>query len=151
MNHRQYKKMMRPQVSRVAFKLLYHPGYIKYIDESFTDFLDGHYVLEGEIFRKARCYSEFILQREMFEQYMRIAQNFFLGGAIWVSTTFLGFDHAYGDGTPVLFESMCFCYRPEWKEHDIDGMQERYHTYEAAVTGHRKMCETVEAAVKESV
>lgn len=46
-----------------------------------------------------------------------------------VSTVFLGLDHAFGDGPPVLWETMIF-----GGEHD--GYQRRYTTREAALDGH---------------
>jgi len=47
-----------------------------------------------------------------------------------VYTTFLGIDHAFGGGTPVLFETMVFPECDEW---------ERYCTWEEAEVGHRAM------------
>lgn len=50
-----------------------------------------------------------------------------------VSTVFLGLDHSYGDGPPVLFETMIF-----GGEHDEE--QWRYYTWEEAEIGHREAC-----------
>lgn len=49
-----------------------------------------------------------------------------------VSTVYLGFNHAFDDGSPVLWETMVFpgC--------DIC---ERYHTLEEALEGHRRIME----------
>ena len=54
-------------------------------------------------------------------------------GDIWVSTVFLGLDHAWPkDGiTPVLWETMIF-----GGEHDQ--YQDRYTSYEDALEGHKK-------------
>ena len=53
-------------------------------------------------------------------------------GEARISTIFLGLDHGqYGDGPPVLFETMIFG-GPE------DGYQERYCTWDEAVEGHKK-------------
>jgi hypothetical protein len=49
-----------------------------------------------------------------------------------VSTVFLGLDHGYGDGPPVLFETMVF-------GGPYDQNMERYTTYDEAVIGHQKM------------
>lgn len=46
-----------------------------------------------------------------------------------VSTVFLSLDHNWGDGPPILFETMIF-----GGEHD--GYQERYRTWEEAEEGH---------------
>jgi hypothetical protein len=48
-----------------------------------------------------------------------------------VSTVFLGIDHSFGGGAPVLFETMIF-----GGEHDE--YQERYHTLEEAMIGHER-------------
>ena len=52
-------------------------------------------------------------------------------GDIHVSTVFLGLDHSFGRGEPLLFETMIF-----GGEHD--GYQERYSTRKAALDGHVK-------------
>lgn len=53
-------------------------------------------------------------------------------GKIRVSTVFLGRDHRFGPGAPVLFETMIF---DTGKWHDY---QDRYCTYEQALAGHRR-------------
>jgi len=52
---------------------------------------------------------------------------------IRVSTVFLGLDHQYGEGEPILFETMIF----GGKE---DQYQERYSSYKDAEKGHIKAC-----------
>ncbi len=59
-------------------------------------------------------------------------------GAVDVSTVFLGLDHGYGDGPPVLFETMVF-------GGPLDGEQVRYKTWEQAEAGHTAMVQTVQA------
>ena len=58
-----------------------------------------------------------------------------------ISTVFLSMDHGLGgligDGTPVLFETMVL-----GGEHDE--YQERYHTYDEAEEGHKRICEMVD-------
>lgn len=51
-----------------------------------------------------------------------------------VSTCFLGLDHRWGEGAPVLFETLVF-------DGPLDGEQERYATREEAMEGHKKMVE----------
>jgi len=51
-------------------------------------------------------------------------------GDIFVSTVFLGLDHAWNSGIPVLWETMIF-----GGEHDQ--YQERYTSYEDALEGHQ--------------
>lgn len=57
-----------------------------------------------------------------------------LDGGVRVSTVFLGLDHAFGGGTPILFETMIF-------GGANDGWQDRYETIEEARKGHRKAVE----------
>jgi len=52
---------------------------------------------------------------------------------IRVSTVFLGLDHGWGKGKPVLFETMIF-----GGPHDEN--MYRYHTWEEAEAGHKEMC-----------
>lgn len=52
-------------------------------------------------------------------------------GGIAISTVFLGVDHSYGGGEPLLFETMVF--GGEYSEY-----QERYSTKKQAIEGHEK-------------
>ena len=58
-------------------------------------------------------------------------------GEVLVSTVFLALDHQYGNGPPLLYETMVF----------VDGesgeWQWRYHTRESAEIGHRRVLEAV--------
>jgi len=49
-----------------------------------------------------------------------------------VSTTWIGIDHSWGQGPPVIFETMVF-------GGDLDGEQDRYATIEEARAGHHAM------------
>lgn len=52
---------------------------------------------------------------------------------VLVSTVFLGLDHNFGDsGLPLLFETMVF-------GGALDGEQERYSTWDEALSGHYKI------------
>ena len=53
-----------------------------------------------------------------------------------VSTVFLGIDHAFDAGKPLLFETMVF-------GGELDQEQVRYTTKKAAKKGHKKMVERV--------
>ena len=57
-------------------------------------------------------------------------------GKVRVSTVFLGLDHNWGMGKPILFEMMVF-----GGKHDQ--YQERYHTWEEAERGHQKALKMV--------
>jgi hypothetical protein len=65
----------------------------------------------------------------------RIVERTVVGDAE-VSTVFLGLDHQFGDGSPLLFETLVFGGR-------LDGEMERYSTWDEAVAGHRRMVERV--------
>ena len=60
-------------------------------------------------------------------------------GPYRVSTVFLGLDHAFGGGPPMLFETMAFG-GPLGEE------QDRCSTWEQAEAMHEAMCERVRAA-----
>ena len=62
-------------------------------------------------------------------------------GNIDISTVFLGIDHNFGDGKPLLFETMVF-------GGPLDQECERCSTWEAAEQMHEKMCEKVKLAIK---
>ncbi len=53
--------------------------------------------------------------------------------SVEVSTVFLGLDHSFDRGAPILFETMIFGGKQ-------DEYQERYHTWEEADIGHRQAC-----------
>ena len=55
-----------------------------------------------------------------------------------ISTVFLGLDHSFGEGSPLLFETMVFTNQLEW-----DGYCERYCTWEEAETGHARILQLV--------
>jgi len=57
-------------------------------------------------------------------------------GDVSVSTVFLGIDHSFSGGTPVLFETMIF-------GGEYDQYQERYCTWDEAESGHQIACELV--------
>jgi len=59
-------------------------------------------------------------------------------GTVKVSTVFLGLNHSFGEGPPVLFETMIF-----GGEHDE--LQTRYHTREAAEQGHEDIVNLVQS------
>lgn len=74
---------------------------------------------------------------QWFETADRIVQQTNVDGW-WVSTVFLGIDHQFGNGPPLLFETMIFNHDGKadtpWREHYC----ERYTTYLQAHEGHWK-------------
>jgi len=57
-------------------------------------------------------------------------------GDVKISTVFLGLNHNWGSGPPLLFETMVF-------GGELDGEQERYSTWDEAEKGHKRMVERV--------
>mgnify|MGYP001558220120 FL=1 len=53
----------------------------------------------------------------------------------WVSTVWIGLDHQFGGGLPLIFETMVFSKEGEYNELDMD----RYSTLEEAQRGHETM------------
>lgn len=75
----------------------------------------------------------------------REAVRYDCGDGAWVSTVFLGIDHAFGDGPPVLWETMIF-------GGPHNDYQERYTSYEDALAGHERALKLAqELEVPESV
>jgi len=72
----------------------------------------------------------------------RVAQDFIgdsrkttageIAKLIIISTVFLGIDHNFGEGEPLLFETMIFGGKR-------DEEQERWHTWKEAEEGHQKI------------
>lgn len=54
----------------------------------------------------------------------------------WVSTVWLGLDHRFEEGAPLIFETMVFP-KGSWAELDCN----RYNTEESALAGHEAMVE----------
>ena len=54
-------------------------------------------------------------------------------GEWWVSTVWLGMDHSWGDGPPLIFETMIFP-----SDESCDYYQDRYSTEAEAKKGHKK-------------
>ncbi len=65
----------------------------------------------------------------------RVAETTLPNGR-WVSTVWLGLNHAFGSGAPLIFETMVFPKRGDFGELDCD----RYSTEAEALAGHEAMC-----------
>jgi hypothetical protein len=57
-------------------------------------------------------------------------------GKFTVSTVFLGLDHSFYGGPPLLYESMVF--------NSSDDFMRRYATEKEAVEGHEQICEMIQ-------
>lgn len=62
-------------------------------------------------------------------------------GEARVSTVFLGLNHNWGDGPPLIFETMVF-------GGPLSDEQERYSTTQEAIDGHAAMCARVRDMAK---
>lgn len=60
-------------------------------------------------------------------------------GESWISTVFLGLDHQFGDGPPMIFETLVF-------NGALADEQERYSTWDEAERGHEAMVKRVRAS-----
>ncbi len=70
-------------------------------------------------------------------------------GTVEVSTVFLGLDHQWGSGPPLLFETLAF--RVEEGARDALGhLGARYSTWADAVAGHAALCARVLATQPEA-
>jgi hypothetical protein len=61
-----------------------------------------------------------------------------IADALDVSTVFLGLDHRYGDGPPLLFETL-----PFWHGDSLEQFMQRYSTWQDAEQGHEAVCAQV--------
>lgn len=55
----------------------------------------------------------------------------------FISTVWLGLDHGWGDGPPLIFESMVFASKGNFTALDMD----RYSTESEALAGHKRLIE----------
>ena len=65
----------------------------------------------------------------------RIVAQTILKNGRWVSTVWLGLDHSFGGGPPLIFETMVFPNENDRGELDC----ERYSTEQEALAGHEAM------------
>jgi len=61
----------------------------------------------------------------------RVIKQEHLDNGYWVSTVWLGLNHQYGDGPPLIFETMVINPSGEW-----ESFQRRYSTEADAIIGH---------------
>lgn len=71
--------------------------------------------------------------RDLGDPKKKIVKQEELPNGKFVSTVWLGLDHQFGDGPPLIFETMVFS--PDRNDEDM----ERYTTEEEALKGHEEM------------
>ena len=86
------------------------------------------YILDGHT--PKRCDDPILFMQWRRTASRRVAQDDI--NWVSVSTVFLGIDHGFGHGPPILFETMVF-------GGVLDQEQERYATWEEAEAGHAAM------------
>ena len=104
-----------------------------------------HYILVNS---EPKTVEDVIIWARWFETHERRlrATSF---GEVCVSTIFLGLDHQFGQGKPLLFETMVFANGNE-RLKEMDQEMFHYHTAEEAVKGHEIMCHRVSEFLPDS-
>ena len=67
----------------------------------------------------------------------KIVKQTELDNGKFVSTVWLGIDHQYGDGPPLIFETMVFLSKMDYQDLDM----KRYSSEAEAVAGHKAKCQ----------
>ena len=98
---------------------------------------DRYYILENKkpVAVSLEEWGEWIEKAEP-RDWKRVCQHRLNG--IWISTVFLGIDHSWDDGPPILFETMTFIEEPDCGGHDF--YARRYATWDEAIMGHLEAC-----------
>ena len=97
--------------------------------------MSKHYILDGKTPREAELL-EWARWYETAERHVAVDT---LDGGVRVSTVFLGLNHQYGDGPPLIFETLIFggpMGQDMW----------RYSTWQEAEEGHRAAVGLAQAA-----
>ena len=90
--------------------------------------MTNKYILEGNT---PKAVEDIFEWAKWFETADRHVAETHLSNNVRISTVFLGLDHSFSGGEPILFETMIF-----GGEHN--NYQERYSTWEEAEAGHEK-------------
>ena len=98
--------------------------------------MSDHYILEGHKAVK----TDLMTWARRFERTDRAVRKTTIDD-VEVSTVFLGLNHQYGDGPPLLFETMIFGGK-------LYQEQDRCTTWEEAEAMHEAMCERVRSNVE---
>lgn len=101
---------------------------------------NGRYILMGKLAVPEPDLLRWGVWYETHDRHVALTQI----GSIEVSTIFLGIDHSFGGGLPVLFETMVF--RRNRAEEQV-----RCETWEQAEKQHAEMVEMVRREIKEKV
>lgn len=92
---------------------------------------NNKYILEGH---EPKPVKDLLTWAGWFETTDRKVARTELPDKVVVSTVFLGLNHQYGEGPPLLFETMIF-------GGPLDQQMNRYSTWDEAEKGHQEMVE----------
>lgn len=101
---------------------------------------NGQYILDADG-EPQRCEDLLTWGRWMQTADRHVAKTTF--GDVTVSTVFLGLDHSFDSGPPLLWESMVF-------GGPLNGEQDRYATRAEADAGHTALCIAVTEALEQA-
>lgn len=95
-----------------------------------------YYILKGHEVAVTDEISEWGRCMDSVERFVGDTQNEYFR----VSTAFLGVNHQYGKGPPILFETMVFIKPPYMdivpQDESLDGITNRYSSWDDAAAGH---------------
>ena len=130
---------IKSKKNRIRKKHAYriHPALLKVRSMMANLIHSVQYILDKQGNPK-KCNDLFMWERQAHTLKWRIART--QHDAFMVSTVFLGIDHGWGDGPPILFETMCF-------GGPLDQDQNRATTKEQAQVMHDDMVARCEAAL----
>jgi hypothetical protein len=112
-----------------------------------------HYVLDGHEVRATDDYMEWAMWFEKADR--RVARTDLIDGS-WISTVFLGLDHNWGGGPPMLFETAVFLHEDTEPGSvspfsgallEASEIKLRYSTWAEAELGHFELCEKLAMAL----
>lgn len=111
-------------------------------DNKYYVLIDKRVVVTTDLMQWARC-----MELSRGDNSFRVAET--TVGDFWVSTVFLGLDHRFfGDGPPILFESMVFS---EKGDHASDESMMRYCSFHEALEGHNVIVDSLRALHADSI
>lgn len=103
--------------------------------------MTGKYILKGKEIVEEPDLLKWADWLEAHAKEVRLAQTFIRRYLVFrqyrVSTIFLGLDHSFGVGPPLVFETMVF------GKGRANQYQERYSTYDKAIAGHARVVKNV--------
>lgn len=100
-----------------------------------------HWILNGRVPEACGNWLRWAMWFEKADR--RVARDVLADGAVEISTVFIGLDHQWGDGPPLIFETMIFGGSENYS-------MDRYSTWDEAEAGHARMLKIAKAATERS-